>query len=185
MFHACSWPCALLSLMVHFYRLSRLDEPDQQQVAVNEPDATKTVGDSLANSRSSADQQITTPAPSNCYGQWSTPKGCNVTAGQCEYHVVWTYSSKTDYMRFTITTTHTTLWTGIGFSDNHKMVNDAPRWAFELPARTRFDKRIFRLLNEPTRTDSPDFSSPRVSVCCSDALTKRETRIELKYLRSL
>lgn len=60
--------------------------------------------------------------PSNCYGQWSTPKGCNLSAGQCEYHVVWTYSSKTDYMRFTITTTHTNTWTGIGFSDDHKMV---------------------------------------------------------------
>lgn len=112
----------LLSLMIHFYRLSRLDEPEQKHSVVNDQETTKTASDPLTNNKPST-QQGTTPTQSNCYGQWSTPKGCNVSAGQCEYHVVWTYSSKTDYMRFTITTTHTNTWTGIGFSDDHKMVN--------------------------------------------------------------
>lgn len=102
--------------------LFRLDEPEQQQSAINEQDSTKTTSDTLVNNKPAV-QRVTVPTPSNCYGQWSTPKGCNVSAGQCEYHVVWTYSSKTDYMRFTISTTHTSTWTGIGFSDDHKMVN--------------------------------------------------------------
>lgn len=106
--------------------MSRPDEPEESQqqatsAAVDGQGAAKSAADD-ADSRPSGKQQVSTPAPSNCYGQWSTPKGCNVTAGQCEYHAVWTYSSKTDYMRFTITTTHTTTWTGIGFSDDHKMV---------------------------------------------------------------
>ncbi|XP_026687987.1 uncharacterized protein LOC103521550, partial [Diaphorina citri] len=33
----------------------------------------------------------------------------------------WSYVGKTDEMAFTITTKHTTTWTGIGFSDDHKM----------------------------------------------------------------
>lgn len=114
-------PCVQLSLMVHFHCLSRLDEP-KQQPAVNEQDMMKTANDPQTNNKPPV-QQVTVPASSNCYGQWSTPKGCNATAGQCEYHVVWTYSSKTDYMRYTISTTHTSTWTGIGFSDDHKMVN--------------------------------------------------------------
>lgn len=99
------------------------DEPGRQQPSTDDQDSTKTADDSLTNRNKPSVQQVSTPAPSNCYGQWATPKGCNVTAGQCEYHVVWTYSSKTDYMRFTITTTHTSTWTGIGFSDDHKMVS--------------------------------------------------------------
>lgn len=101
--------------------MSRLDEPEQKHPVVNDQDTIKTANDPQTNNKPS-NQQVTSPTPSNCYGQWSTPKGCNVSAGQCEYHVVWTYSSKTDYMRFTITTTHTNTWTGIGFSDDHKMV---------------------------------------------------------------
>lgn len=112
---------AIFSLIANSCRLSLLDEPEQQQ-AVDEQEVTNTANDPQTNSKTSV-HQVTTPAPSNCYGQWSTPKHCNVTAGKCEYHVVWTYSSKTDYMRFTITTTHTNTWTGIGFSDDHKMVS--------------------------------------------------------------
>lgn len=107
--------------MIYVERLSRLDEPEQKHSVVNDQETIKTANDPQMNNKPSI-QQVTTPTTSNCYGQWSTPKGCNVSAGQCEYHVVWTYSSKTDYMRFTITTTHTNTWTGIGFSDDHKMV---------------------------------------------------------------
>jgi len=97
------------------------DEPGKQTSSIDDQESEKTADDSLTSRNKPSVQQVSTPAPSNCYGQWATPKGCNVTAGQCEYHVVWTYSSKTDYMRFTITTTHTSTWTGIGFSDDHKM----------------------------------------------------------------
>lgn len=58
----------------------------------------------------------------SCRGEWSTPKNCDVTKGQCEYHIQWSYSTRTDYIAFTISTTHTDLWTGVGFSDDHKMV---------------------------------------------------------------
>lgn len=59
-----------------------------------------------------------------CRGEWSTPKNCDVGKGQCEYHIRWSYSTRTDYITFTISTTHTDLWTGVGFSDDHKMVRD-------------------------------------------------------------
>lgn len=58
----------------------------------------------------------------SCRGEWSTPKNCDVTRGQCEYHIQWSYSTRTDYIAFTISTTHADLWTGVGFSDDHKMV---------------------------------------------------------------
>lgn len=108
--------------MPNFYYLSCLDDPSKIQPVVNEQDMTKTVDNPQTNSNPSV-QQVTTPPLSNCYGQWSTPKSCNMSAGQCEYHVIWTYSSKTDYIKFTITTTQTNTWTGIGFSNDHKMVN--------------------------------------------------------------
>jgi len=108
---------------MNFTHFIIVDEPGRQQPSIDDQDSTKNADDSLINRNKPSVQQVSTPAPSNCYGQWATPKGCNVTAGQCEYHVVWTYSSKTDYMRFTITTTHTSTWTGIGFSDDHKMVS--------------------------------------------------------------
>lgn len=57
-----------------------------------------------------------------CRGEWGTPKNCDVNKGQCEYHIVWSYSTRTDYITFTISTKHTDLWTGVGFSDDHKMV---------------------------------------------------------------
>lgn len=102
--------------------MSHLDDPSKIQPVVNEQEVTKTIENPPTNSNPPV-QQVTTPALSNCYGQWSTPKNCNMSAGQCEYHVVWTYSSKTDYIKFTITTTQTNTWTGIGFSNDHKMVN--------------------------------------------------------------
>jgi len=125
-----SGPVIIFAKTDRFCRLYP-DDPEQQQPTAQADDGqevTKTAaaGDTQTtnnnDNRPSGQQQVTTPAPSNCYGQWSTPRGCNVTAGLCEYHVVWTYSSKTDYMRFTITTKHTGTWTGIGFSDDHRMV---------------------------------------------------------------
>lgn len=68
---------------------------------------------------------IVTPPPSKitpCRGEWSSPKNCILSEGQCEYHAKWEYFSRKDEIKFTITTTNTNTWTGIGFSDDHKMV---------------------------------------------------------------
>lgn len=58
-----------------------------------------------------------------CFGQWKSPRGCDVTKGTCEYHATWEYFSRKDEVKFTIITTNTNYWTGIGFSDNQKMVS--------------------------------------------------------------
>lgn len=58
-----------------------------------------------------------------CFGQWKSPRGCDLTKGTCEYHATWEYFSRKDEVKFTIITTNTNYWTGIGFSDNQKMVS--------------------------------------------------------------
>lgn len=63
----------------------------------------------------------------DCGGSWGTPRGCDPeqkgTSGSCEYHASWQLTDRGDAMRFTIQTTHTDTWTGVGFSDDDKMVN--------------------------------------------------------------
>lgn len=74
----------------------------------------KTSGDlKLAETRGPA------AAADPCRGEWATPLGCQ--GDKCEYTARWSYLPRTDEMAFTITTTHTSTWTGIGFSDDHKM----------------------------------------------------------------
>lgn len=57
-----------------------------------------------------------------CTGQWKTPRSCSIENRTCEYSVQWQYMHRKDEIRFTITTSHTDTWTGIGFSNNEKMV---------------------------------------------------------------
>lgn len=57
-----------------------------------------------------------------CGGHWQTPRNCNPAKKNCEYYAKWEYLEKKDEVKFTIQTTHTDLWTGIGFSDDQKMV---------------------------------------------------------------
>lgn len=56
-----------------------------------------------------------------CGNHWRYPQTC--TPGEdCEYYARWEYLEKTDDIKFTIQTTNTDRWTGIGFSDNTRMV---------------------------------------------------------------
>ncbi|GLV40155.1 nahoda [Carabus blaptoides fortunei] len=56
-----------------------------------------------------------------CTGQWKTPRSCSIENRTCEYSVQWQHMHRKDEIRFTITTSHTDTWTGIGFSKNEKM----------------------------------------------------------------
>lgn len=56
-----------------------------------------------------------------CGGQWKQPKNCDPKKSNCEYYVQWNYARKTDEIRFSIQTTHTDTWTGIGFSKDQSM----------------------------------------------------------------
>lgn len=40
----------------------------------------------------------------------------------CQYRATWEYLAAEDSIRFTITTNQTDKWTGIGFSEDTKMV---------------------------------------------------------------
>lgn len=57
-----------------------------------------------------------------CAGIWKTPRNCSPENKTCEYSVQWQYMPRKDEIRFTLTTKHTDTWTGIGFSNNEKMV---------------------------------------------------------------
>lgn len=57
-----------------------------------------------------------------CGGEWKYPRNCNIENATCEYTAKWEVPKK-DEIRFTITTSHTGLWTGIAFSDDEKMVS--------------------------------------------------------------
>lgn len=61
-----------------------------------------------------------------CMGEWKHPKGCTIANDDCEYYAQWLYLPEKDGIRFTISTNNsmdnTALWTGIGFSKDHKMV---------------------------------------------------------------
>lgn len=57
----------------------------------------------------------------NCMGFWRHPRDCSPDKFNCEYYVAWQTIGKGDEMRFTIQTTNTQYWTGIGFSEDDKM----------------------------------------------------------------
>lgn len=59
----------------------------------------------------------------DCKGHWRTPITCSPEKGNCEYYVSWETAGKGDEMHFHIETNSTTTWTGIGFSDDQKMVS--------------------------------------------------------------
>ncbi|XP_075986210.1 DOMON-like domain-containing protein nahoda isoform X2 [Anticarsia gemmatalis] len=67
------------------------------------------------------------PLPDKCGGQWRLPADCDPTGKTnitCQYVASWEYlglKRGKDSVRFTITTTQSKYWTGIGFSDNKKM----------------------------------------------------------------
>ncbi|KAK3860027.1 hypothetical protein Pcinc_033899 [Petrolisthes cinctipes] len=55
-----------------------------------------------------------------CGNHWRYPSSC--TPGEnCQYYARWEYDEPTDYIKFKVQTTHTQLWTGIGFTDNTRM----------------------------------------------------------------
>lgn len=58
----------------------------------------------------------------DCSGIWKVPKKCNPDNYTCEYSAKWEFLPRTDTIHFTLTTKHTDTWTGIGFSDNERMV---------------------------------------------------------------
>lgn len=57
-----------------------------------------------------------------CSGIWKVPRHCSPENFTCEYSAQWEVIPREDAIRFTITTKHTDTWTGIGFSDDEKMV---------------------------------------------------------------
>lgn len=59
----------------------------------------------------------------DCGGVWKIPRNCNPDNHTCEYSAKWELIPATDTIRFTITTKHMDAWTGIGFSDDERMVN--------------------------------------------------------------
>ncbi|KAK4296451.1 hypothetical protein Pmani_031050 [Petrolisthes manimaculis] len=55
-----------------------------------------------------------------CGNHWRYPASC--TPGEnCQYYARWEYDEPTDYIKFKVQTSHTQLWTGIGFTDNTRM----------------------------------------------------------------
>ncbi|XP_046426877.1 uncharacterized protein LOC124183003 isoform X4 [Neodiprion fabricii] len=56
-----------------------------------------------------------------CGGEWRYPRHCSLKNGTCEYAARWVYKAKKDLLAFTIVTSHTDKWTGIGLSNDEKM----------------------------------------------------------------
>ena len=79
------------------------------------------------------------PLPDKCGGQWRLPAECDPTNHtSCDYVASWQYLGQVrgkDSVRFTISTKQTKHWTGIGFSDNKKMVSLLMNWAYNIDAK--------------------------------------------------
>lgn len=65
--------------------------------------------------------ELSSQLDDGCKGFWKQPRNCSPEKFDCEYYVSWETVGHGDEMRFTIQTTHTDTWTGIGFSDDGKM----------------------------------------------------------------
>ncbi|XP_013138418.1 PREDICTED: proteoglycan 4-like isoform X2 [Papilio polytes] len=81
------------------------------------------------------------PLEDKCGGQWKLPADCDPKNGTCEYHASWEYLGQKrgkDSIKFTITTKYSKLWTGIGFSNNQKMVRKHYSCPFSTTARLAF-----------------------------------------------
>lgn len=62
-----------------------------------------------------------------CGNHWRYPASC--TPGEdCQYYARWEYDEASDYINFKVQTSHTNLWTGIGFTDNTRMVCTMVLW---------------------------------------------------------
>ncbi|KAA0191806.1 hypothetical protein HAZT_HAZT003474 [Hyalella azteca] len=59
-----------------------------------------------------------------CGGQFGSPAGCSVRDNTCKYHARWEYLEGEDLVRYSVTSSAPQRWTGIGFSDNTKMVDN-------------------------------------------------------------
>ena len=57
-----------------------------------------------------------------CGNHWRYPQSCTPSKKDCVYYARWEYIEETDDIKFTVQTTNTEKWTGIGFSDNTRMV---------------------------------------------------------------
>lgn len=58
-----------------------------------------------------------------CGGQWKYPHSCSPEGANCEYFAKWEFVEETDEIQFTVSSKHSNLWTGIGFSDDFSMVS--------------------------------------------------------------
>lgn len=58
----------------------------------------------------------------DCKGNWRTPSDCTPKKRNCEYYIEWATIGRGDEMHFHIETNRTNTWTGVGFSDDQKMV---------------------------------------------------------------
>jgi len=56
-----------------------------------------------------------------CGNEWKFPTSCDLKEGDCEYFARWEYNENDDKINFTIKTSHTNRWTGIGFSHTTSM----------------------------------------------------------------
>lgn len=61
----------------------------------------------------------------DCRGHWRYPHNCSPDNHTCEYYARWETIGRGDEMRFHIETSHTDTWTGIGFSEDDKMVSSS------------------------------------------------------------
>jgi hypothetical protein len=59
----------------------------------------------------------------DCHGFWKHPRDCSQEKANCEYFASWETIGRGDEMRFHIETTNTQTWSGIGFSNDIKMVS--------------------------------------------------------------
>lgn len=57
-----------------------------------------------------------------CNGEFKVPRNCKIENKTCEYAAQWQFYPRKNEIKFTIVTSHTDTWTGIGFSNDEKMV---------------------------------------------------------------
>ena len=56
-----------------------------------------------------------------CGGEWKFPRTCSMEDRSCQYLARWVFDENTDMIDFTIQSSHTDKWTGIGISDTPQM----------------------------------------------------------------
>lgn len=62
-------------------------------------------------------------AHGDCGDEWLWPRGCSFDRNDCEYAVRWTFMPDTDHVHFTVQSSSSDSWTGVGFSGDRRMPN--------------------------------------------------------------